>query len=253
MTQADDVQIGGTASETLDNLKKAFNGTGTEGVHYFAGTVANPDIIAYTKTPTTLKVAFKTRGVAGNAYTTTETSAHLSWTAGTLAGGVAIIASYVTVGSVIYSAVKQLSETLGLPAVENEVLWITSEAVFLDNLKSAINLTGLVGTDYSTRTVQHPTVYATANSNTQQTVVSKLTGTAQNAIISTTTLANYAWGAGTLASGTGSTGIIMHNTMTLSAVATTGERFIPFYDEEFNTALLVVLGGVADLTVVYDN
>lgn len=251
--QAYDVKIGTNASETLDNLKKAINATGTAGTEYFAGTLVNPDIIAYTKTATTLKVAFRTRGVAGNAYTTTETSGHLSWTAGTLAGGVAVTGADVVIGGVSYLVVKQLSETLGLPAVANQILWVTSEAVFLDNLKSAINLTGLVGTDYSTGTEQHPTVYATTNTNTAQTVVSKLTGSAQNAIAITTTLANYAWGASTLASGTGATGRIIHNTMTLSVVATTGERFIPLFDEEFYNALLVVLGGTADITVVYDN
>lgn len=253
MAQAYDVKIGASASATLDNLKKAINATGTAGTEYFAGTLVNPDIIAYTKTATTLKVGFRTRGVAGNAYTTTETSGHLSWGGATLAGGVAITGAGIVIGDISYLAVKQLSETLGLTAVANEVLWVTSEAVFLDNLKSAINLTGLVGTDYSTGTDVHPTVYATTNTATAQTVVSKLTGSAQNAIVTTTTLANYAWGAGTLASGTGATGRIIHNTMTLSAVATTGERFIPLFDEEFYTALLVVIGGTADITVVYDN
>ncbi len=253
MAQAYDVKIGASASATLDNLKKAINASGTSGTEYYAGTLVNPDIIAYTKTATTLKVGFRTLGTEGNAYTTTETSAHLSWGGATLATGVATTNATITIDGVIYTAVKQLAEELGMTAVANQIKWVTSEAVFLDNLKSAINLTGLVGTDYSTGTVQHPSVYATTNTNTAQTVVSRLTGSAQNAIAITTTLGNYAWGAGTLASGTGATGRLLHNTMTLSTIATTGERFIKFFDEEFNTGLLIVLGGTADLTVIYDN
>lgn len=44
---------------------------------------------------------------------------------------------------------------------------------------------------------------------------------------------------------------VICNTMTLSAVATTGERVIEFNDIAFTTGLYVTIGGTADITVVY--
>jgi len=43
----------------------------------------------------------------------------------------------------------------------------------------------------------------------------------------------------------------MNNTITLSAVATTGERVIDF-NESFDNGLYITIGGTADLTVVYE-
>lgn len=249
--QAYDVTIGASASASLDNLKAAINATGTAGTEYYADTLVNPDIIAYTKTATTLKVAFRTIGTAGNSYTTTETAATLSWGGATLSGGVATTVATFTIGNRTYTATKTLTETTGLPAVADQILWVTSEAVFLDNIKKAINGSGIAGTDYSTGTTPHQQVKATTNSDTQQVFVSNTIGTAANSIATTETLGNYAFGAATLASGTGSTGSIIANTITFSAVATTGERFIDFEDTAFTTGLYLVVGGTADLTVIY--
>jgi len=41
------------------------------------------------------------------------------------------------------------------------------------------------------------------------------------------------------------------NTMTFSAVATTGERFVPFYGATFGTGLYASTGGTVDLTILY--
>lgn len=250
---ANEVLIGSTAdgSAFLANLKKAINGTGTPGVDYGMNTVANPDIIAYTLTSTTLKVGFRTIGAGGNAYTTTETSAHLSWGGGTLAGGVAVSAAQFTLDTITYTAVLTLADTLGL-SVANQVLWVTSEAVFLDNLKSAVNRTGTPGTDYSAATTMHPTVFATTNTNTQQTFNAKYSGTAGNSIATTENVANYAFTSTVMASGTLTTGKVLCNTITFSVVATTGERYIDFGDMGFSTGLLAVVGGTADLSFVVD-
>ena len=45
---------------------------------------------------------------------------------------------------------------------------------------------------------------------------------------------------------------MISNTITFSAVATTGERFIPFYDAEFTNGLYATFGGTADLTFLID-
>ena len=120
-------------------------------------------------------------------------------------------------------------------------------------MKKAINQTGIAGTDYSTGTTANADVVATTNANDSQVVVARLAGTVGNAIATTETIANHAWGAGVLGSGTGATASVLANTITLSAVATTGERFIDFEDAEFNRGLYITIGGTAaDLTVMVD-
>lgn len=253
-TAAYHVLIGATAALSLANLKKAINGTGTTGVEYMGGTVANPDIIASTLTATTLLVAFRTIGAGGNAYTTTETSAHLSWGGATLAGGVTAAGATFTLDQNTYTGTLTLGDTFGL-SIPNQVLWVTSEAVFLDNVKSAINRTGVPGTDYSAATTIHPTVFATTNTNTQQTFNAKYAGTQGNSIVTTEGIANYAFTSTVMASGTLTASKTICNTITFSVVATTGERIIDFGDDgvDFSTGLLAVVGGTADLTFLFDN
>lgn len=84
-----EVLLGGTASVTLDNLKSAINATAGAGTTYGIGTGAHQSVIATTKTATTLLITADKPGVAGNSIVTTKTSVTLSWTAATMAGGVA--------------------------------------------------------------------------------------------------------------------------------------------------------------------
>lgn len=255
---ANDVLIGADAEASLANLKKRLNLTGERGVTYGMDAVADPNVIGGTLTATTLKVWARTIGTTPNTLATTETSATLSWADTTLGGGTGTSDPGVTTAGATfvldqntYMAVVRLAESIGLPSVANQILWVTSEAVFLDNVKSAINRTGTPGTDYSSATEIHPTVEATTNTNTVQTFVAKKIGTGGNAIATTETMANYAFTSTVMASGTLTDGRIMVNTLTFSAVATTGERFIPFGEIDFNTGLLAVVGGTADLTLVY--
>ena len=247
---ANDVAIGSTVdgSAFLANLKKAINGTGIgDGTDYFAGTVPSPDIIASTLTGTTLLVAFRTIGTGGNAYTTTETSAHLSWGGATLAGGVTIAAATVTVGSITYTLVKNLAETFGLAAIAYQVLWVTNEATAIINLKKAINGAGTAGTNYATGTLIHPTVIGTTISSTTLVVQAKILGVNGNAIVTTTTLANYAWGAATLASGTGPDATVIVNSFV--SIAATMYRFSQ--GTGFTRGLYVALSTTGDVTVFY--
>jgi hypothetical protein len=259
MLAAYDVKIGASAAVTLDNLKAAINATGTAGTEYFAGTLVHPTVIASVNTDTTQKIVARVIGTAANTTATTETSSHLSWADTTLGGGtgtsvagVATTAATITIDTITYTAVTSLAETHGLTAIPYQVLWVTSEAVFLDNLKLAINASGAAATDYATGTKVHPTVIATTNTNTTQVVQSKLLGSAGNSIATTETMANYSWGATTLASGAGKTGKLITNTITFSDVAVTGEREIDFGDVDFDTGLYATVGGTAaDLTAVY--
>lgn len=251
---------GGSEAVMLDNLKLAVNATGTAGTQYSTGTLVHPTVIATTNTDTVQTFRSRSIGTAAettaiNAIVTTETMANTAFADTTLGGGtgnsnpaVTTDAAQFTLDTVTYTAVIVLAETLGLSAVANQILWVTSEAVFLDNIKLAVNASGIAGTDYSTGTVEHPTVYATTNTNTEQTFVAKRVGTGGNSIATTETLGNYSFTSTVMASGTGANGRIMHNTITLGAA----ERFIPFYDEAFDTGLYITVGGTLDATLVYD-
>lgn len=100
----------------------------------------------------------------------------------------------ITIGGKVYTAKTALTPT------EGEVLIGVSAAVFLDNLKSAINHTGTPGTDYSCAAA-HPTVFATTNTNTTQVVQALNPGTAGNLIATTETSSHLGWGGAVLAGG----------------------------------------------------
>lgn len=101
----------------------------------------------------------------------------------------------VTIGSVTYTFKTALT-----PAAY-EVLIGGSAAVALDNLKKAINLTGTPDTEYGSGTAIHPTVSATTNTDTDQTVEANTAGAAGNSIATTETGANLAFGSATLTGG----------------------------------------------------
>jgi len=258
------VKKGAAEANMLDNLKLAINGGSGEGTLYSTGTVAHPYFIATTNTDTAQTIVART--VAGttatnalNALATTETMANTAWADTTYGGGtgdsnpaVTTAAATFTIGTRTYTAVLELSETSGATAVADQILWTSSEAVFLDNIKKAINATGIAGTDYSTGTTVNADVYATTNDNTSQVIVARNAGTAGNAIATTETLGNYSWTSTVMANGTGATSTPICNTITFSAVATTGEREIDFGGAEFTRGLFATIGGTADLTLVYE-
>jgi len=248
---------GASEATYLANLKKAVNATGVAGTDYSTGTVAHPDIVGTTLTTTTLIVRTRTIGTAAqttalNAIATTETMANTAWTGATMSGAVTTDAATFTLDTTTYTGVIVLAETLGLTAVPFQILWVTSEAVFLDNVKSTINLSGVMGTTYGTGTTAHPTVVATTNTDTVQTFNAKNTGTAGNSIATTETMANYAFTSTVMASGTGATGSVLIDTITFSAVATTGERFIDFGGLDVTRGIYVTVGGTANVTLGYD-
>lgn len=259
------VKKGANEASMLDNLKLAVNGGAGEGTLYSTGTEAHPYLIATTNTDTVQTFTSRTVGDAAstaviNALATTETMANTAFADTTFGGGtgnsnpaVTSDDALITIGTRIYTAVLELSETSGATAVADQILWVTSEAVFLDNVKKAINETGIAGTDYSTGTYINEDVTATTNTNTEQTFVSKLIGSANNSIAVDTTLANYAFAASTLTGGTGATGRVLFDTITFSVAATTGEHFINLGDSEFYTGLYAVIGGTANVTISYNH
>lgn len=254
--QAYDVAIGASAAAALDNLKLAINANGVgDGSDYYAGTEAHPSVIATTNTDTTQKVVSTTIGTTDNTLATTETSSHLSWEDTTLGGGtgssvtgVATASSTFVIDGTTYYFTNQLSEDVTGTAVANEILWVTNDATALDNMKSAINGSGTEGTDYSTGTDAHPTVTATTNAAAAQTIEAKVFGTPGNSITTTETGDNMAWGGATLSGGTDSAKLIL-NTYTFA----TGSQVVSFPEPiNFSDGLYFIIGGTADLTVVYN-
>jgi hypothetical protein len=173
------VLIGASAAASLTNLFHAINASGgTSGTDYAAACVANPAAVATNPSGTTVGLTAAAVGVNGNNTVTTETSAHLSFGATTLTGGV--------------------------NSVANEVLKAGSAAGSLTHLYEAINAGSNKGTDYSSATVAHPSVVATNPSGT--TVVVSASGVAQDgdtndSIVTTEASTHLSWGAATLAGG----------------------------------------------------
>ena len=85
---ANDILIGATASDTLDNLIAAINGAGGAGSTYGTGTVAHPTVTAAVGAGDTMGLVAKTAGAAGSLITTGETLTQGYWTTPTLVGGV---------------------------------------------------------------------------------------------------------------------------------------------------------------------
>jgi len=88
LASAFDVLIGGTASDTLDNLVDAINDNAVnEGTTYGTGTTANTDVSAAKADSDTVTVTALTVGVAGNLIAVSESS-NGNWSGATLSGGV---------------------------------------------------------------------------------------------------------------------------------------------------------------------
>lgn len=245
---------GASEATMLDNLKLAVNATGTAGTQYSTGTLVHPTVVATTNTDTVQTFRSRSIGTAAqttaiNAIATTETMANTAFADTTLGGGtgnsnpaVTTDASQFTIGNRTYTAVLTLAETiLGIAdAVADQVLWVTSEAVFLDNIKKAVNGSGIAGTDYSTGTTPHTQVVATTNTNTVQTFASRLLGTVGNSYATTDTMANYSFTSTVMASGAGATGEVILSTYT---PATTHNAIV--FNKEFTRGLYVTVGGTS--------
>lgn len=86
---ADEILIGAAATNTLDNIKDAINGTsvsGGPGTTYGTGTKPYEDIVAGAKNATTLVIA-ATNSNSNGALATTETLTNFSFTSTTMSAG----------------------------------------------------------------------------------------------------------------------------------------------------------------------
>lgn len=91
-----EVLIGANDTAALLNLKNAINHTGTPDTDYSCAAV-HPTVTGISSSATTLIVAAKTAGTAGNIIPSTETGAELSWDDDTL--GTTVVGVDGTIGS----------------------------------------------------------------------------------------------------------------------------------------------------------
>lgn len=101
----------------------------------------------------------------------------------------------VTIGSLTYTF-KAAPTT-----VAREVKIGGTAALSLANLKKAINLTGISGTDYGSATVIHPDVRAGDITATTLQLIAKVGGTAGNSLASTKVAATLSFGGATFSGG----------------------------------------------------
>lgn len=85
-----EVLLGAAAANTLDNLKKAIDDSGTEGTHYSTGTAAHPLVTGGDNTNTTQAVTAREYYDGEDISTTdpVDDGTHMAWGATTLASGV---------------------------------------------------------------------------------------------------------------------------------------------------------------------
>jgi len=112
-----------------------------------------------------------------------------------------VAGNYVEIGNVRYTAALTL--TLGTPYQVKYTAGATAGATFLDNLKLAVNGTGVEGVNYSVGTAPHPHVVATTNADATQVFVARLPGIAANDLPTTGTTTRFTWEDTTFGGGTG--------------------------------------------------
>lgn len=206
------------------------NGTTSQAVKATTGVVMG--IIANSHTSGTVRLNDGASGTTSAGVKATQTLT----ASGTFSNG-----ETITVGDKVYTMVTALS------GEANEILIGADAATSLDNIKSAINASAGAGTTYGTGTAANPNVTATTNTNTTQVVEAYRVGTYGNAIVTTETCANAAWGAGTLASGANASLLIMN---TYSFPSGSGSIMFP-NPIAFTTGLYLTIGGTIDYTVIY--
>lgn len=103
----DEVLLGASTAEALDNLKSAINASAGEGTTYSTGTTAHLDVTATTNTDTTQVVQAVLGGLDGNLIAVSKTMANGSWGAAVLAGGLPavteVIPSFTPVAGVTHN------------------------------------------------------------------------------------------------------------------------------------------------------
>jgi hypothetical protein len=190
-TSPNQVVVGGTDSDSLDNLIAAINGGPGSMYAYALGTPPHPTVLAAAGAGDTMDVLARTSGAAGDSITTTAVLTAGDFGAATLENGAD--AATVTIGSITYTFDAELVDE------PYHVLVGADADETLDNLEFAINGDTGEGTVYGTGTVAHPLVTA-ANQGDDTLDIATIDRTGVT-IATTDTSDDLAWGAATVQSG----------------------------------------------------
>lgn len=238
-TVAGEILVGAADTDSLDNLIAAINGGAGEGSLYSVGTTPQTTTKAKVGAGDTMILEAVTRGVAGDAITTTDTLTAGGWGGATLASGVD--GDDCTIGSQTY--------TFAAAPLDNradQVLVGAAATNSLDNLIAAINAAAGAGTLYGTGTVGHPDVTAVAGAGDTVDLTADAAGTAGNAIASVcvpTTRIDF--GAATLTGGVAASGAVGTLTEQTDAGAT-GTLILRDVVGEYNDNERISNGASAD-------
>ena len=146
MAQAYDVQIGGTADLSLQNLIYAINASGTAGTNYYAGTLANTDVSAGTLASHAFKIRALYSGTAWNNVTLAKSAVTLTLS-GLSAGSTGILAGTAS-GNIVSNAVAGTMTITGnlwyAPTSGDTLLFVPASSIDGTHLscQGAINSAG---------------------------------------------------------------------------------------------------------------
>ena len=163
-----EVDIGGNASATADNLVAAINGGAGEGTAYGTGTVANAFVTAANASGAVTLTAID-QGPAGNGIEVSIDSTAITATVTALVGGSATLAGAATVtfadamtADEVVQVGTQTYTFVASPSQANDIDIGGSATATAANFAAAINQGAGGGTAYGTGTVAHPDVSAVA-------------------------------------------------------------------------------------------
>jgi len=148
----------------------------------------------------------------------------------------------VTIDGKVYTFQTSLTNVDGNVQIGGTV------ALSHENLRRAINLDGVAGTNYATATTLHPTVSATDGATTTV-VTAKAAGTAGNAITTAEATATGSWGGATLSGGSGGDVVVLgvgelpSNLIAAVGAVTTLGTVVAFHTGTFGQASLDEVAG----------
>lgn len=134
------VDLGISDTVALANIVKALNNSGLAGTEYSTAiTIPHATVEGISSTATLLSVKARTRGVAGDAITTTETGAGIAWGNPTLTGGgVHALNGVVTPDDkAVVSLTNIVSHVILVLANDQRFYWITPGELTIDPLNFA--------------------------------------------------------------------------------------------------------------------
>ncbi len=204
-TVANEILVGAADTDSLDNLIAAINGAAGEGSLYSVGTTPQTTTSAKSGAGDTMVLEAVTRGVAGDAITTTDTLTSGGW-------GGAVLASGVDGDDCLIGSITYTFAAAPLDNQANQVLVAGSASDSLDNLIAAINGAAGEGTLYGSGTTQ-PAVTAAAGSGDTIDLTADVVNTAEATVCDPTTRIDF--GAATLAGGiaaSGASGVLVEQT-----------------------------------------